>query len=78
MEKSQKKKLLLMFLHVQLDPVPVAPKDGKIETDNLSVKFNGFYPSLPARKDFCPKAIFQFFPSGKLNIHLSRPSISRH
>ena len=74
MEKSQKKKLLLMFLYVQLDPVHVAPKDGKIETENISVKFNGFYPSLTARKDFCSKAIFPFFSKLK-TIHLSRPSI---
>lgn len=60
METSQKKKLLLLFLYVQLDPVHVAPNDGKIETENVSIKFNGFYPSLTA-KDFCSKVILQFF-----------------
>lgn len=57
-EKSQKKKLLLMFLYVQLDPVHVAPKDGKVENENVSIQFNGIYPSLTARKDFCSKAKF--------------------
>lgn len=37
MEKSQKKKLLLM----QLDPVHIAPKDGKVENEHISIKFNG-------------------------------------
>lgn len=61
MEKSQKKKLLLMFLYVQLDPVHVAPKDGKVENENISIKFNGVYPSLTAMKDFCSKASFFIF-----------------
>lgn len=55
MGKSQKKKLLLMFQYVQLDPVYVAPKDGKIETENISIKLSGFYAFLTARKDFCSK-----------------------
>jgi len=61
MEKSQKKKLLLMFLYVQLDPVLVAPKDGKVENANTSIKFNGVYQSLTARKDFCSKEVFKLF-----------------
>lgn len=37
MERSQKKKLLLMFLDVQLDPVHVASTDGKIDTENVFI-----------------------------------------
>lgn len=61
MEKSQEKKLLLMFLDVQLDPVHVASKDGKTETEDIFIQFNGLFPSLKTRKDFCSKAIFLFF-----------------
>lgn len=58
MEKSQKKKLLLM----QLDPVHIAPKDGKVENEHISIKFNGVYHSLAARKGFCSTAsYFHFF-----------------
>lgn len=66
MEKSPKKKLLLMFLDVQLDPVHVASKDGKIDTENIFIQFNGLFPSLRARKDFCSKAIFHLFSKLKM------------
>jgi len=76
-EKSQKRKLLLMFLYRQLDPIHVKPKDGKAENENISIKVNRIYHSLTATKDFCSKAeLFSFISNLKLkNIHLSRPSI---
>lgn len=66
-ERSQKKKLQLKFLYVQLDPVHVAPKmEKKRETEIISLKFNGFHLSLTARKLFCSKANFPFFSELKL------------
>lgn len=77
MEKSPKRKLLLMFLYRQLDPVHVKPKDGKAENENISIKVNKTYHSVTARKDFCSKAeFFSFISNLKLkNGHLSRLSI---
>lgn len=71
MAKSQKKQLLLMFLDVQLDPVHVASKNRKTDTENIFIQFNGLFPSLKARKDFCSKAIFHFFSKLKMKYPLT-------